>query len=722
MTTLAILWALTSPDTDRAALTKGVTELVAPGALPGPMVAQGSDAFVVLRAGDSPLFVAGAVERGKAVAGGHGGFFGTEALKHPDNAKFLTNALTWLSGRPMRGLQVGVMDSDGVLGFVNANGGTAKLLDKGLPLRDQIQNLDVVYVDQASLDGNPLAQAELRNFVHAGKGLLTTGCAWGWVQLNPGKSLRDYQTGNRLLLPFGIGFSDGTVEGPYVAAGADNPLLQTQSAFTALRTGKLEPKDTAIATGSVQRALSLTSTTDSGLVEEIDKLAKAEGAPDGPTKAKPITNQMPFSRLKATLEAKSYEFAPVEKIKAHPSAKDFPGAVDPKAVRVNKPVQINLNVPEWHGLGLYAPAGEVVTIRIPSDATKKGLGVRIGNTTDELWHLSRWDRFPAVSRRWELNSEVTQIASPFGGTIFIDVPSGRKGEVEVRVERAVPAPRFVLGVNTNADWAKMVATPGGPWVELEGKLVILSVPRYAVKNLKGPESLMKYWDEVMGHCHDLYAAPRRARPERYSVDRQISAGYMHSGYPIMTFEDVAETFVDEAKLRGKSKTWGFYHEMGHNFQEGPWTFDGTGEVTNNLFSLYGSEKLNGITPDTYGEAHPAMEKVARQKRVADYIAVGADFNKWKSDPFLALTMYSQLREAFGWEPFTKVFGEYRTLTRAQLPKNELEQHSQWMVRMSKATGRNLGPFFTAWGMPVTPASLESIKNLPDWMPADWPKS
>jgi len=145
-------------------------------------------------------------------------------------------------------------------------------------------------------------------------------------------------------------------------------------------------------------------------------------------------------------------------------------------------------------------------------------------------------------------------------------------------------------------------------------------------------------------------------------------------------------------------------------------------VTNNLFSLYGSEKLNGITPDTYGEAHPAMEKAARQKRVADYIAVGADFNKWKSDPFLALTMYSQMREAFGWEPFTQVFGEYRTLTRAQLPKNELEQHSQWMVRMSKATGRNLGPFFKAWGMPVTPASLDSIKNLPEWMPADWPKS
>jgi hypothetical protein len=40
-----------------------------------------------------------------------------------------------------------------------------------------------------------------------------------------------------------------------------------------------------------------------------------------------------------------------------------------------------------------------------------------------------------------------------------------------------------------------------------------------------------------------------------------------------------------------------------------------------------------------------------------------------------------------------------------------------MVRMSRATGRNLGPFFQAWGVPTTDAARRSIAGLPAWMPA-----
>jgi len=233
---------------------------------------------------------------------------------------------------------------------------------------------------------------------------------------------------------------------------------------------------------------------------------------------------------------------------------------------------------------------------------------------------------------------------------------------------------------------------------------------------------MAYWDTVMEGAYTFYAEPHRPRSERYCVDRQISAGYMHSGYPIMTWEDVQDTFCDVKKLRSDGgPTWGFYHEMGHNFQQGDWTFDGTGEVTNNLLSLYLAEKLNNVRPDDYGKAHPAMAPKAIQDRLAKYLAAGHSFEQWKDDPFLALTMYYQLRVDFGWEPFTKVFAEYRKLTPAQRPNGELAKHDQWMVRFSKAIGKNLGPFFQAWGVPTSEAARQSIANLPEWMPKDWPK-
>jgi len=234
---------------------------------------------------------------------------------------------------------------------------------------------------------------------------------------------------------------------------------------------------------------------------------------------------------------------------------------------------------------------------------------------------------------------------------------------------------------------------------------------------------MAYWDNVMEKCADLYAVPRtEMKQQRYCVDKQISAGYMHSGYPIMTWDDVATRFVDLPVLTGRDglKSWGFYHELGHNHQIPDWTFDGTGEVTNNLFSLYGCETFNGVTPDDYGKAHPAMAPAEQEKRLRKYLAEGAKFEAWQGDPFLALTMYAQIRQAFGWAPFTKVFGEYRNPT-LRRPRTDLERHDVWMVRMSRATSKNLGPFFVAWGVPTSESARQSVADLPGWMPADWPE-
>ncbi len=51
----------------------------------------------------------------------------------------------------------------------------------------------------------------------------------------------------------------------------------------------------------------------------------------------------------------------------------------------------------------------------------------------------------------------------------------------------------------------------------------------------------------------------------------------------MTHLDAAPRMVDLATLLSKGE-WGLFHELGHNHQSAAWTFDGTGEVTVNLFS------------------------------------------------------------------------------------------------------------------------------------------
>jgi len=705
---------------DRTALVQNVAELKAPGALPGPMVATGGNSFVVLTSGNAPLFVAAKAGRGRILAGGHESFVTGENLKVDGNNQFLRNALTWLAKRPLSELTVGEMGLGGMRTWLSTNNlRTANLSRQNL--YEQLRQVDVLCLNQAVLDGDVEAQKAVTKFISTGHGLLIVGPAWGWQQTHPGKDLLRDHSGNQLVLPFGIGFADGSTEGKYSPDNAESPLLTTESAMEALRGGQLPAADVATATGTVQRALSIMPSTSRGLRDEIAKLARSKGSPDGPSRKTPVTTKMPFSRLLATIEGREWDQLPANRVRPYRSAADFPGAVPSTTPRVTQTVTIDTSVPEWHGIGLYAPAGEVITVTIPESAKNAGLGIRIGSHTDELWGLNKWERFPAVSRRWDLKETETQVNSPFGGTIFIDVPGGaRLGNISVKVAKAVPALRFVLGETSTAQWNADLATVTAPWVELEGKTVALSVPRSAVMNLTDPAALMTYWDEVFAAARSLYAAPARPRKERYCVDRQISAGYMHSGYPIMTGDDVANTFCDVTKLRGKGFTWGFYHELGHNFQQGPWTFDGTGEVTNNLFSLYGNEVLNGITPADYGKAHPAIEYGARQKRLAEYLSQGAPFSRWKSDPFLALTMYIQIREAFGWEPFKAVFAQYEKATRR--PDTELDQHDVWMTRMSRATKHNLAPFFKAWGVPVSSAAVEGLSDLPSWMPADWPKS
>ena len=171
----------------------------------------------------------------------------------------------------------------------------------------------------------------------------------------------------------------------------------------------------------------------------------------------------------------------------------------------------------------------------------------------------------------------------------------------------------------------------------------------------------------------------------------------------------ATEVVDFRLLKSKGG-WGFYHELGHNHQKGEWTFEGTGEVTCNLFSLYVPQML---APKAY--THDAVQPARQIKAEQEYVASGT-YAKWKSDPFLALIMYDQMRKEFGWEPFKKVFAEYRDLPAAERPKTDEEKRDQWMVRFSRTVGRNLGPFFEYWKIPTSAVARQSIADLPAWMP------
>lgn len=57
--------------------------------------------------------------------------------------------------------------------------------------------------------------------------------------------------------------------------------------------------------------------------------------------------------------------------------------------------------------------------------------------------------------------------------------------------------------------------------------------------------LTKYWNAVMdSHAWMAGINANRPSPMRIQHDQDIEFGYMHSGYPIMTFMDVVNSTLD----------------------------------------------------------------------------------------------------------------------------------------------------------------------------------
>ena len=476
--------------------------------------------------------------------------------------------------------------------------------------------------------------------------------------------------------------------------------------------------------------------------EEMETLWRSErSAGRWPSAKYPVGRADVASRLAAAVFLVKQDLTPPESVRAHPLAADFPGPVPADTPRLTRTLTINTSEPRghstspwsepgtlrWHSTGLYAAPGELVTVTVPSAVARTDrLNVRVGAHSDAIWHLSEWKRMPEISRRFPISEATTHVANAFGGLIYIEVPvNANLGKVSVKIEGAVAAPLFVLGETDLAAWRNEIRYAPAPWAEIAGRNMTVTTDAREVRGLDDPVAVAETWDRVLDLNAELavWPSPARLRPERFVVDRQISAGWMHSGYPIMAHLYHQAKVVNVRHLRSPvgweeiDSNWGIFHEVGHNHQSSDWTFDGTVEVTVNLFTLYVFEFLCGMpVASVYHEWAGAHTRA----KIERYDFNNPDFELWKREPGLALLMYVQLQEAFGWDAYRQVFATYRDLPDAARPRSDNEKRDQWLVRFSRQVGRNLGPFFEMWGVPTSRAARASIVDLPVWLPPDFP--
>ncbi|KAI4898008.1 hypothetical protein NFI96_017492 [Prochilodus magdalenae] len=688
-------------------LLQGVSEFDIQGeSVPSEVLVHGPAAFPLGSTPDGKAFLAGTYHgQGRVIVVTHESYLGRESL-----STFMINAVHWLDkGRR------------GVVGVVPSLHSVVPLLSRsGLQCHQtEFRQSLSVFVCTAYSDAHC---REIQDFVAGGGGLLIGGHAWWWAYCNPGRNVMTDCPGNRILNKMGLCLSDKTVEaGVYKApqvkqqGNTSTQLYHFQDLLQRFARHVLQGQPLGC---NDQRFLkkfgsdctsylglqAFDSETYKSVVALLTDVIKAGFSKVSSTR--PVENAKDHVLLQVGTEL-------FRLCKDKDELLPYLTVDTPDLATVhNTKVRISASTAgkeEWISTGLYLSPGMKTNITVPGTIIRKGWRVQIGCQTDDLSNANELKRAPVVCVHFPLEEENLQVCTLWGGLIYLIAPPGSTvHQLEVVIQTAVKAPYYKSGETRVSDWVAEIRKAPAPWAELEFENLIITMPSEVIRHLDHPDKVASLWDSIMRSVADLAAKPAKfTRKERFVADVQISAGFMHSGYPIMMHSTSAPDLVNPY-VAGKSDFWGPIHELGHNQQRSVWEFPPhTAECTCNLWSVYVHEVVLGVNKAT---AHEEMTAHRRLSRIQIYMSGARDLKGW--DVWTALETYMQLQEEFGWDAFKEVFAAYHHME--DVPQDNLGKMNLYAETFSKVVKKNLVSFFKAWGWPIQASTEQKLSSLPEW--------
>jgi hypothetical protein len=716
---------------DQRALMDGVDEFrMGERVWPSALVVHGAQACPLIHNNQSRVVVASArLGAGRIVQTGH---------QHPINrdlladghagATLVRNAVAWMTAHLDRiELRIGRHPQQ-FSAAVNLLAGDGHGVSALHPTAEGLAEVDVYFFNSRN-DYSEDETDALNAFVRAGGGLISSGQAWSWS--GSAQAAVTNFPGNRAILGSGLTVTKANQNSGDLPVSAE-PLGTGWHARYALYAAErhfngerlLSNVEQALVGETVGFAVQHLPFALSSYYDPVVEVVRATD-PIVPTVAEKVRpEEVPMDLLLMHLMDIVHRYVAPEFVADFVADWDFPGLPQPDSARHQVTIDLvasyagrsaNYNYsgarkPLIVPTGAYAMPGEVIEVTVPADAAGRGLGVQIGTHSDKLWGKDAIERFPQVIRTDRLTESVTRSASAFGGPVYITVPVGSEvGEISVTVGGVILAPFYQHGVTRPEEWARQLDEHPAPWAEIQGEKFGFAVQTEEARAIPDIVALILFWDGVMDAYADLEGSGHeRVRRERFTLDRQISAGALHSGYPVMGHLSHHRGLLDLEHIR-QSGSWGPFHELGHNHQWRDWFLPGTTEATCNLWSVYIHSEVLGLPTLTEGRVGPDDRRQRRQAYLDGGPNFDADWSVW-----VALDTYLQLQEAFGWELFSTVFADYRRDSDAASGSAQ-DRIDEWVLRTSGYAQRNLIPFYRAWGFPISEDVVATVSTWPDWV-------
>jgi hypothetical protein len=385
--------------------------------------------------------------------------------------------------------------------------------------------------------------------------------------------------------------------------------------------------------------------------------------------------------------------------------------------------------------GVYAPAGEVITIQI-SEADMKatgGITVYIGQTfysgnQNNLSSSVNPSRMPVISNTMQVNTTTATlengvytayVGSYLGGPIYIGNTSST---VTVTISGGVRYSHFILGYTTQEEYEEN-AKSSAPYFDLE-------VRDYGILHSGAKKYVQSYSYE------DIYNAAVMWEKITLISTQGVNQGisllydtYIPNGYYAISFVGWRTTILPSSLIANalnyngftKSGSWAIIHEYNHHFQHyGAGFSTASDEITNNALNVVEYSLYTTISAErgvgNYGAENLSdwsryLSATWSLQQVLSRIGNSANKNYYKTSSGLA--MYSTLLHNLGQDNFMQA-------KVVQQSTNEFNvDYDGYLAALTQVTHYNMSYFFNSiLGAEVDEDFINTYtdKNYPMFVP------